>query len=303
MNEDSFLMRVLGRNTEEDETSIGSTEAFGIRRPTNRSVPQVGERQWDFIVKLVVDTIEDLPSNIPRSSAVRIVKRTLAAAGIEIGDFNKRTWARMPQIRSEMDLARSREQEFQKKTEEDIRALEGEIRKAREAYETIRAEEEGEISRASKELENIKQARAFFGFSDMEGDDNVSLGSEAAEERGPLSTDSVQQGRDPFSSEAFLSSPDMDWEENTGPSGAKTDVRDFLEGAWAQIEAFKAQMGQRPDPKSGTDKSIHGPVQGSWSDSDPQDIRRLDHTEDAEEVAERDHPVQVLRGEEKHAGN
>jgi hypothetical protein len=303
MNEDSFLMRMLGRDTDEDETRIGLADAFGIRRPTNRSVSEVGERQWDFVVKLVVETIDDLPSNIPRDSAVRIVKRTLAAAGIEIGDFNGRTWARMPQINSEIELARRREQEFKDKTEQDIRSLEEEIRKAREDYQTIRAKEEEEISRASKELENIKRVRAFFGFSDMEVDEDVSPGGEAAEVRGPLGIWSVQQERDSVSSYAPSSSSNIEGEDDTGPSGAKTDVRDFLDGAWAQIEAFRAQMGQRYDPKSGTERSTHGPVEGSSSDSEPQDIRRPEHTVDAEEVAERDRPVKVPRDEEKHAGN
>jgi hypothetical protein len=303
MNEDSFLMRMLGRDTDEDETRIGLADAFGIRRPTNRSVSEVGERQWDFVVKLVVETIDDLPSNFPRDSAVRIVKRTLAAADIEIGDFNKCTWARMPQIKTEIELARRREQEFEEKTEEDIRSLEREIRKAREDYETIRAKEEEEISRASKELENLKRVRAFFGFSDMEGDEDVSPGGEAAEVRGPLGIWSVQQERDSVSSYAPSSSSNIEGEDDTGPSGAKTDVRDFLDGAWAQIEAFRAQMGQRYDPKSGTERSTHGPVEGSSSDSEPQDIRRPEHTVDAEEVAERDRPVKVPRDEEKHAGN
>ena len=159
---------------------------------------------WDFVVKLVVETIDDLPSNVPRDSAVRIVKRTLAAAGIEIGDFNKCTWARMPQINSEIELARSREEEFREKTEQDIRSLEEEIRKAREDYQAIRAKEEEEISRASKELENLKRVRAFFGFSDMEGDEDVSLGGEAAEARGPLYTDSAQRARASFGSRPFL---------------------------------------------------------------------------------------------------
>jgi hypothetical protein len=300
MNGDSFFLRMLGRDADEDETGIGTAEALGIRRSKNRSVPEVGERQWDFAVKLVVETIDDLPSNFPRDSAVRIVKRTLAAAGIEIGDFNKCTWARMPQINSEIELARSREKEFKKKTEEDIRSLEGEIKKAREAYETIRAKEQVEISRASKELENIKRVRAFFGFSDMEVDENVNPGSEAAAEvRGPLGIGDVQQGRDSFSSHAFFSSSDTEGEDDTGPSGAKTDVRDFLEGAWTQIEAFRAQMGQRSDPKAGAERPTHGPVESSSSYNDPQDIRRVDYAEDAEEDAERDRPVQVPRDEDK----
>ena len=192
MNGDSFLSRMLGRDAEEDDTGIGSAEAFRIRSFTNRSMPKVGERQWDFAVTLVIETIDDLPSSFPRDRAVRIVKRTLSAAGIEIGDFNKRTWARMPQIRAEVECARTREKEFKEKTEEDIRSLEREIEKAREDYETIRAEEEKEISRASKELENLKRVRAFFGFSDMEGDEDVGPEGEAAEERGPLGIWSVQ---------------------------------------------------------------------------------------------------------------
>src|ERR687894_230759 len=258
MNEDSFLMRMLGRDTEEDETRIGLADAFGIRRPTNRSVSEGGERQWDFVVKLVVETIEDLPSNIPRDSAVRIVKRTLAAAGIEVRDFNRCTWARMPQINSEIQLARRRDKEFKEKTEQDIRSLEGEIRKAREDYETIRAKEEEEVSRASKELENIKRVRAFFAFSDTEGDEDVSQGGEAAEVRGPLGIRSVQQGRDSFSSHAFFSSPDTDGEDNTGPPiGAETDVRGFLDEAWAQIEEFRAQMGQHVDSDASADQATH----------------------------------------------
>jgi hypothetical protein len=258
MNRDSFLFRMLGRDADEDETGIGLPEAFGITRSTNRSVPEVGERQWDFAVELVIETIDDLPSNFPQDSAIRIVKRTLAAAGIEVRDFNRCTWARMPQINSEIELARSREKEFQKKTEEDIRSLEGEIRKAREDYEAIRAKEEEEISRASKELENIQRVRAFFGFADMEGDENASASGQATEELCPLGIESVQQGRASFSSDAFFSSPDVEGEDNnTGPSGAKTDVRDFLDGAWAQIEAVRAQMEQRSDPDAGADKPTH----------------------------------------------
>src|SRR5919112_2174867 len=179
LNGNSLLSKILGRDADEDTTGIVSAEAFETVRSRKRSAPELGGRQWDFAVKLVVETIDDLPSNFPRESAVRIVKRTLAAAGIEVRDFNRCTWARMPQINSEIELARRRDKEFREKTEKDIRSLEEEIRKAREDYQTIRTKEEEEISRASKELENLKRVRAFFGFSDTEGDDDVSLGGEA----------------------------------------------------------------------------------------------------------------------------
>ena len=206
MNGNSLLSKIFGEDAEEDRTSIVSAEAFGIRRSTTRSAPKVEGHAWDFAVELVVETIDDLPSNFPQDIAVRIVQRTLAAAGIEIGEFNKCTWARMPQINSEIELARRRDKEFEEKTEQDIRSLEEEIRKAREGYETIRAKEEEEISRASKELENIKRARAFFGFSDTEGEKNVRPEGETAEARGPLYADSAQHARASFSSRPFINS-------------------------------------------------------------------------------------------------
>jgi hypothetical protein len=272
MNGDSFFSRILGRDVDEDEGRIDSAEAFGTPRPRKRSTPGLGGRPWDFAVDLVVETIDDLPSNFPRDSAVRIVRRTLAAAGIEIGDFNRRTWARMPQISDEMELAQSREEEFKEKTEEDIRFLEGEIRKAREAYESIHAKEEGEISRASKELENVKRVRAFFGFSDMdsdmEADENTSASNEEKVVRDPLGIGSVQQRR------AFFSSPEMEGDENADPSGAQTEVRDFLDATWAQIGSFRAQMSQPVDPDAGADRPTRGPAEDSSPYSDPQDIQR-----------------------------
>ena len=206
---------------------------------------------------------------------MRIVKRTLAAAGIEIGDFNKRTWARMPQIRDEMKLARSREQEFRKKTEGDIRALEVEIRKTRKAYETIRAQEEEEISRASKELENIKRVQAFLGFSDMdsdpEGDKSAGASGEVMEKRGPLYPAGAQQkGRASFSSHSFSGSTRPEAKKHAGPRGEQAPVRDSLDAAWGQIEALRAQMGQHSDPDASADKSpdeLHQPskIQGPQS--------------------------------------
>jgi hypothetical protein len=262
MNENSIFSKILGRDANEDESRTDSVEASEMRRSKKRNESELGEHPWNSAVKLVVETIDDLPSNFPRESAVRIVKRTLAAAGIEIGDFNKRTWARMPQIRDEMELARSREREFRKKTEEDIHALEVKIRKAREAYETIRAEEEEEIHRTSKELENIKRVRAFLGFSDMdsdpEGDKSTGASGEVTEERGPLYTAGAQQkGRASFSSHSFSGSTRSEAKKHACPRGEQAPVRDSLDAAWGQIEALRAQMGQRTDLDAGADKPHH----------------------------------------------
>jgi hypothetical protein len=261
MNGDSFFSRILGRDVFEDQGRTDSAEAFGMKRSRKTNESELGRQPWDCGVELAIEIIDDLPSNFPQDSAVRIVRRTLAAAGIEVGEFNRCTWARMPQINSEIELAKRRDKEFKEKTEEDIRSLEEEIRKAREAYETIHAKEEGEISRASKELDNIKRVRGFFGFSDMdsdtEGDENTSASGEAAEERGPLYPDNAQRGRVSFSSRRVFNSTKAEGEENTGPRDEQGQVRDSLDEAWAQIEAVRAQMGQRTDPDAGADKPPH----------------------------------------------
>jgi hypothetical protein len=262
MNNNSIFSRILGRDAGEGDGRTDSVETTGMSRPKKRDESGLGDQRWDSAVKLVVETIDDLPSNFPRHSAVRIVKRTLAAAGIEIGDFNKRTWARMPQIGVEMELSRSREQEFKKKTQEDIRALEEEIKKARQAYETIRVEEEAEISRASKELENIKRVRAFLGFSDMdsdtEGNKSTSASGEATEERGPLYAAGAQQkGRTSFRPRSSSDSIRSEAKKDAGPRGEQAPVRDSLDAAWGEIEALRAKMGQHSDPDASADKSPH----------------------------------------------
>jgi hypothetical protein len=274
MNDDSFFSRILGRDVDADEDRTDSAETFGMGRSKKRNASELGEQPWDSAVDLVVEILNDLPSNFPQDSAIRIVKRTLSAAGIEIGDFNRHTWARIPQISSEIELARRRDKEFKEKTEEDIRSLEGEIRKAREAYEAVRAKEEEEISRASKELETIKRVRAFFGFSDMERDENESASGEATEERGPLALGSVQQRRAFFNSpemDAFFSSPEVKRGENADPRGADTEVRGFLDATWTQIGALRAQMKQPFDPEEGADRPTRGLAEDPSTYSDSQD--------------------------------
>jgi hypothetical protein len=82
MIENSIFSRILGRDADEGEDRTVSVEAIGTRRPKKRDESGLGDQRWDSAVKLVAETIDDLPSNFPRDSAVRIVKRTLAAAGI-----------------------------------------------------------------------------------------------------------------------------------------------------------------------------------------------------------------------------
>lgn len=170
MSERGFFSRILGGGADEDETRVFSAEEIGTRRPTRREEEPDEEEQrpQGFTVERAAEVIDDLPPDVPRESAVRIVRGTLTAAGIKVEDLERSTRVRESKLNSEMDLARDRQQEIQQRTEEAVRSLEEEIRKAREDRDAGIAGEEERISRASAGIEGIKRVRAFFGFPSRE---------------------------------------------------------------------------------------------------------------------------------------
>lgn len=170
MSERGFFSRILGGGADEDETRVFSAEEIGTRRPTRREEEPDEEEQrpQGFTVERAAEVIDDLPPDVPRESAVRIVRGTLTAAGIKVEDLERSTRVRESKLNSEMDLARDRQQEIQQRTEEAVRSLEEEIRKAREDRDAGIAGEEERISRASAGIEGIKRVRAFFGFPEPE---------------------------------------------------------------------------------------------------------------------------------------
>ena len=189
MSGNSFLLRMLGRDADEDETSPYSTqEEIETRRSWRRDPEEGRQPPRGLTVERAAEIIDELPPGVPRESAVRIVRRTLAAAGIEVADFDNYTRAQVSKLDSTIELARSRQKEVGEKTDEVIRSLEEEIRKALETYEAIYAEEEGEISRASKVLENIKRTRAFFGFTELEKEEKTGPSSEGTQILASLDT-------------------------------------------------------------------------------------------------------------------
>jgi len=161
-----FFSRLFGRDTGEGETRIFSLGEIGAGRD-----PEEEESQG-FTVERAARVIEELPEDVPRESAVHIVRGTLAAAGIRVvEDLERTTRTRETKLESEIDLSRSRQQELREKTEEAVRSLEEAIRKAQEARDTGIAEEEENITRASAQLREVRRVRAFFGFSVSEGDE------------------------------------------------------------------------------------------------------------------------------------
>src|ERR671920_1163489 len=168
MNEAGFFSRIFGGGANEDETRIFSPEELR-REESGRKEPEE-EQHGGFTVERAAEIIDDLPPDVPRESALRIVHGTLTAAGVSVENLERSTRTREAKLDSEIELARSRQRELQERTDETVRALEEEIRRTHEVRESGLAEEEERISRASVGLENIKRVRAFFGFPEMEED-------------------------------------------------------------------------------------------------------------------------------------
>jgi hypothetical protein len=173
MNEDrsttrqSFFSRVFAGSTEGEGTSIYSSEEIGM--------PGSGESEGltahGFTVERAAEVIRNLPPEVPRPAAVRIVRGTLEAAGINIDELESSTRARESKLNSEIDLSENRIQQFKDETEEVIRNLEDQIRKAREARDFGVSEEERKISAAETGLDNIDMVRDFFGLPQEEADE------------------------------------------------------------------------------------------------------------------------------------
>ncbi len=156
-----FLSRMfLGNETdEEEETTVYSAEEVGVTE--GETVEPRG-----FTVERAAEVIRNLPPEVPRLSAVRIVRGTLEAAGIDVSDLATSTRARESKLNSEIELSQGRIQELKDNTEEVIQSYELEIRKAREARDFGISEEERKISGARSGLENVEMVRDFFGLQD-----------------------------------------------------------------------------------------------------------------------------------------
>ena len=186
MSADGFLSRMLGRDTDEyDSEAYYSSDEVETRRSRRSRSRQVDDEEEllppplppprDFIVERVAETIADLPEGVPQESAVLIVRRTLVAAGVKLSELDASTQAQESKLKSEIGLARNRQKEVQEKTQEQVRSLEEEIRKAKEACSDIVSYEERKISRAWATLEGVRRVRAFFELPETESEDDTVL--------------------------------------------------------------------------------------------------------------------------------
>lgn len=158
----SFFSRMFTPPSEDEEgTTVYSREDIEAER-FEQQEGESGDEPKGFTVERAADVIRELPPEVPRRSAVRIVRQTLIAAGISVDDLGRSTRSRESKLNSEIELRQDRISELQENTDEVIRDLEDQIRKAREARDFGVAEEERGISEAREGLEDVEKVRDFF---------------------------------------------------------------------------------------------------------------------------------------------
>ena len=151
---------------DDEGTAIYSSEEVGIEE----TVEPRG-----FTVERAAEVIKNLPPEVPRPAAVRIVRGTLEAAGIDLANLATSTKARESRLNSEIELSQGRIQKLKEDTEEVIRSLQEEISKTREARDSGVAEEERKISGARTGLGDVEMVRNFFGLPRGEAETTADL--------------------------------------------------------------------------------------------------------------------------------
>lgn len=174
-NRQNFFTRIFREQEAGEGTSIYSREEIGADGQNER---ESSPHSRAFTVERAAEVIKNLPPEVPRPAAVRIVRQTLEAAGIDINELDSSTRAREARLESEIDLSENRIRKLKDDTEDVIRNLEDQIRKAREARNSGVAEQERKIDAAESGLEDIDMVRGFFGLPQNDTDEEPQQPSE-----------------------------------------------------------------------------------------------------------------------------
>lgn len=157
----SFFQRLLFGDGEDDDGEGGgrNAELTGARELEDTEEPR---ELHGFTVERAASVIKDMPDDVPQKSAVRIVRQTLAAASIEVGELDRATRMREAKLESRIELSRGRVDELNERTDEVITSLQDQIEKAREARDYGVSEEERKISESRDGLSDVDLVRDFF---------------------------------------------------------------------------------------------------------------------------------------------
>ena len=223
----------LGRGAREDDDPgtrhPGEEIQTTRRRRSGRrgAAPQGGHQPpppRGLTVERLAGAIADLPPDVPRESAVLIVRKTLDAAGVRLSEVDESTREQEVRLSHEIGLAEDRRKELREKTQETVRSLEEEIRKAREACEDVVAYEERKISRDRALLGEVRRVRDFFELPGTEGGEEDAGQAEVEELPGPTER-GTQQIREPLDAakarrmrDFFGTAEVVEGEDDAGPT-------------------------------------------------------------------------------------
>lgn len=162
----SFFNRMFAPEGEGEKTMIFSPEDSDAQRDEPE---EPMERPQGLTVERAAEVIRSIPDEVPYGSAVPIVRLTLEAAGISMGELGTSTRARESKLNSVVEQRQSRIQKLQEDTdkavrykEQEIKALEGDIKKFRQARDNGISQEEKKITQAQMGIEEVDLVRSFF---------------------------------------------------------------------------------------------------------------------------------------------
>jgi hypothetical protein len=165
----SFFNRMFANEDEGEETMIFSPEDAGLEEGPEEPMDRP---QGGLTVERAASVIRNIPDDVPRGSAVPIVRLTLEAAGISMGELGTSSRARESKLNSVIEQREHRIRKLQEDTEkavrykeQEIRSLEEDIKKFRQARDNGISQEEKKISAARSGLEEVDLVRNFFDLS------------------------------------------------------------------------------------------------------------------------------------------
>lgn len=217
----SFFNRMFANEEEGEETMVFTPEDAGLEEGPEEPMDRP---QGGLTVERAASVIRRIPDDVPPGSAVPIVKLTLEAAGISMGELGTSTRARESKLNSVIEQRENRINKLRQDTEkavrykeQEIQSLEEDIKKFRQARDNGISQEEQKISTARSGLDEVELVRGFFDLSaEEEPLEPTEAGAEEYGDEAPAGEDTQVMDRSDFED-----SEDMDDTDDT--EGAEPD--------------------------------------------------------------------------------
>ena len=239
----SFFTRMFSTEEEGEETAIFSPEDAGLERDEPE---EPMEKPQGLTVERAAQVIRNIPDDVPSESAVPIVRFTLEAAGISMRELGTATRARESKLNSVIEQRQGRMRKLQEDTdkavrykEQEIRALEDDIKKFRQARDNGISQEEKKISQARGGIEEVELVRSFFDLPEEE--------PAAVEE--PEPSEELPPAESAGAVEDTTSAEDLPSEEPGDSTGDETQILERPDRK-EQPDMDETQILRRPGPLS-----------------------------------------------------